>query len=127
MQLINTGSNAVRSAWRLNWKGTRTTFTINATESDSRYRGELACALLEVRGKARAFIQQQAAIKKEREPKTVLEKIERAHVFDAEVTGSILTLTEGCDYYYDVRLTKSEARQLVTELTALIDTMEGEA
>ena len=58
-------------------------------------------------------------------PRTMLETLANERIIEVELFGkTTVCLTEGCDEYFSVDLTKAEFSRWIEELQALRDTME---
>ena len=55
---------------------------------------------------------------------TMLEALVHKRIFSIGVEGTEVWLTEECDQWFSITLTKAEFSQLIDELSALRDSME---
>ena len=118
----------------VDWKGKRTTVYIPAGLNESVFKRSLVARGLQKVREARHEEMTRKRLREEdarlfRQNFPILHKLDDDRVVEITLStdSTEMIIEESCDCYYDVRLTKSEARQLIAELSTLVDMMvEGE-
>ena len=119
--------------FNIDWKDKRTVVYIPSSLKDSVFKRHLlAAALQKVRAvRLKKVAEHDREMERYRmfgELHPTIRKLDKAQVLDISLSpdNTTLELTEGCDHYYDISLTKSEVESLAVELMGIASKMKGE-